>query len=201
MPEPPSFGYMEWEGKRDFSAIMYSTSLDKNRNEPFIMEMPVAIAGSRSRMDMDLSKMMKGDAQSPLSKMVMIGRGDKKVSYTLYPNAQRYLVHSEKEGIEEKPRVDKTRVGGETISGHPTDKYKVRITYKDGRIEEGFIWNAKDLDGLTIRSETENKDVKTSTELKDIVLKTPAASLFEIPAGYTEAKGYMDLMANGTQHE
>jgi hypothetical protein len=31
--------------------------------------------------------------------------------------------------------------------------------------------------------------------------ETPAASLFEIPAGYTEAKGYLDLMANGTQHE
>ena len=62
-------------------------------------------------------------------------------------------------------------------------------------------WNAKDLDGLTIRSETENKDVKTSTELRSIVLKTPAASLFEIPAGYSEAKGYMDLMANGTQRE
>jgi hypothetical protein len=147
MPEPPSFGYMEWEGKRDFSAIMYSTSLDKNRNEPFVMEIPVAMAGSRSRMDMDLTKMTEGNAQSPFSKMVMIGRGDKKVSYTLYPNAQRFLVHSEKERIEERPRVDKTRVGGETISGHPTDKYKVRISYKDGRIEEGFIWNAKDLDG------------------------------------------------------
>jgi hypothetical protein len=50
MPEPPSFGYMEWEGKRDFPRSC-SHVLDKNRNEPFIMEI-AAMAGSRSRMDM-----------------------------------------------------------------------------------------------------------------------------------------------------
>ena len=201
MPEPPSFGYMEWEGKRDFSAIVYSTSLDRNRNEPFIMEIPVAIAGRRSRLDMDLSKMMKGGSLSPLSKVVVIEWGDKKLGYTLYPDTRRYLVHTDKERIEERPRVEKTRVGSETIGRHPTDKYQVRITYKDGRIEEGFIWNAKDLDGLTIKSETENKDYKTTTELRNIVLKTPAAVLFEIPAEFTEAKGFMDLMAGGPGNE
>jgi hypothetical protein len=48
---------------------------------------------------------------------------------------------------------------------------------------------------MTIRSEVENKDYKVTTEVRQIVLKTPPAALFEIPAGYTEAKGYMDLMA------
>lgn len=193
-PEPPSFGYMEWEGKRDFSAIVYSTSLDKNRNEPFTMEMPIAIAGNKIRMDMDMSKKMKGDTQSPLSKMATISRGDKKVSYTLYPNKQRFLVHTVKDELDEKPKVEKTKVGSEMIGNHPTDKYKVRITNKDGRSEEGFIWNAKDLDGMTIKSEVENKDFKITTELRDIILKTPSASLFEIPEGYTESKSFMELM-------
>ena len=195
MPEPPSFGYMEWEGKKDFTAVVYSTSVDKNRNEPFAMEIPTAISGNKLRMDMDMSKMMNNDAQSPLSKMVMINRGDKKTSYTLYPNTQRYIVHTEKEGAGEKPRIEKTRVGSEVIGKYPTDKYKVRITYKDGKVEEGFIWNVKDLDGMTIRSEVESKEYKVTTELRNIVLKTPPAALFEIPAGYTEAKGFMDLMA------
>ena len=68
-PEPPSFGYMDWEGKRDFSAVVYSTSFDKNRNDTFIMEIPLAIAGNKMRMEMDLSKMSKGkpeQAQSPI---------------------------------------------------------------------------------------------------------------------------------------
>ncbi len=194
MPEPPSFGYMDWEGKRDFSAVVYSVSLDKKRKEPFSMEMPIAVSSNSMRMDMDMSKLNKGDSTSPLSKMVMINRGDKKTSYTLYPNAQRYMVHAETEATEEKPKVEKTLVGSEVIATHPTDKFKVRIIYKDGRVEEGFIWNAKDLDGMTIRSEVENPDYKVTTEVRNIILKTPAAALFEIPAGYTEAKGFMDLM-------
>jgi hypothetical protein len=139
--------------------------------------------------------MNKQDSTSPLSKMVVINRRDKKINYTLYSSSQRYMVHTETEATGEKPMVEKTKVGRERIGRHLTDKYKVRITYKDGRVEEGFIWNAKDLDNMTIKSEVENKDYKVTTELRNIVLQTPPAALFEIPAGYSEARGYMDLMA------
>ena len=194
MPEPPSFGYMVWQGTRDFLAVVYSVVFDKNRNESFPMEMPIAVASDSMRMDIDMSRMNKNDSKSPLSKMVMINRGDKKTSYTLYPSAQRYMVRAATETSGEKPKVEKTLVGSEVVAAHPADKFKVRIIYKDGRVEEGFIWNAKDLDGMTIRSEVENMDYKVTTEVRNIVLKTPAASLFEIPAGYAEAKGFMDLM-------
>jgi hypothetical protein len=194
MPEPPSFGYMDWEGKKDFSAVVFSTTVDKSRNEPFTMEIPMAIAGNKLRMVMDMSKMAKGDSQSPLSKMIMLNRGDKDMSYTLYPDTQKYLVHTGKEEIAEKPKIEKTKLGSEMIGKYTTDKYRVKIIYKDGRVEEGLIWNARELDGMTIRSEVENKDYKVTTELKNIVLKTPPASLFEIPAGYTEAQSFMDVM-------
>ncbi len=195
MPEPPSFGYMDWEGKRDFSAVIYSSSFDKNRNQPFNMEIPMAVAGKKMRMDMDMSKMMKGDSQSPFSKMSVIERADKKIGYTLYPNTLKYMVHTEKESVDEKPKVEKIKVGSEVIGKYHTDKYKVRILYKEGKVEEGFIWNARELDGMTIKSEVENKDYKVTTEIKNIVLKTPHASLFEIPTGYTEARSFMDIMA------
>jgi hypothetical protein len=197
MPEPPSFGYMDWEGKKDFTAIVHTESINKSGNEPFAMDMQLAVAGSKSkmRMDMDMAKTMKSDKPSPISKMVMINRGDKKTGWTLYPNAQKYMVHTEKDEVGEKPNVEKTKVGSEIIGKYKTDKYKVRITYKDGKAEEGFIWNAKALDNMTIKSEVENKDYKVTMELRDIVLVTPADSLFEIPDGYVEAKGFMDLMA------
>ena len=193
-PQPPSFGYMDWEGKRDFTAIVFSTSFDKNRKEPFTMEIPMAVAANKLRMDMDMSRMFKGDAKSPFSKMVVISRGDKKTGYTLYPNTQRYTVNTERSEAEEKPKVEKAKVGSEVVNTYQTDKFKVRIIYKDGKTEEGFIWNARDLDGMTIKSEVENKDAKVTTELRNIVLKTPDANLFDIPAGYTEAKGFMDIM-------
>jgi hypothetical protein len=194
MPEPPSFGYMDWEGKRDFTAIIYSLTFDKNKNDTMTMEMPLAVAGNKLRMDMDMSKMTKGDAQSPLSKMVMIQRGDKKTAFTLYPNSQRYTVNADKADPGERPRVEKTKIGTETIDGHPTEKFKVKVTSKNGRVQEGFMWNATDLDGMTIKSEVENKDYRTTMEVKNIMLHSPRATVFEIPAGYTEAKGIMDLM-------
>jgi hypothetical protein len=193
-PAPPSFGYMDWEGKRDFSALVVSTNMNKGKNEPIVMEFPLAVAGRNVRMDMDMTKTFKSDAPPAFSKMVMIGHGAEKKSFTLYPNVQKFMMHDQKETDAEKPKVEKTKVGSETIDGHPTDKYKVRITYKNERSDEGFIWNATDLGGMTIKSEVENNDYKVTTELKNIVLKTPAASLFEIPAGYTEAQSFMSLM-------
>jgi hypothetical protein len=92
-------------------------------------------------------------------------------------------------------------VGSETIDGHPCDKYKVIITYKNEKPQEGFIWNARDLGGMTIRSEVENKDFKITTDLKKIVLKSSPASVFEIPQGYTQAKDFMELMMSGQQKE
>jgi hypothetical protein len=192
---PPSLGYMDWERRQDFSAIVFSTSLNKSRNESVYIDIPIAIAGSKTRMDMDMSRMMKGETQSRLSRMVIIERGDRKASYTLYPDLKRYMVRGEPEEAGERPRVEMIRVGSEIIGKHQTDKFKVKIIYKNGKVEEGFIWNARDLNGMTIRSEIENKDYKVAAELRNIILGTPQASLFEIPEGYTEAKSFTDLMA------
>jgi hypothetical protein len=198
MPQLPSFGYMDF-GKKDFSAVLVSTSFDKNSKEQATFDIPLAKAGEKVRMDMDLSKMIKnGEGAQPfLAKVAAVHRGDKKVSYTLYPSSRKYMTRREEAGYAyEKPHVEKIKIGREMVGNHPTDKYKVRITYKDGRVEEGFLWNARDLEEMTIRSEVENKDVRITTELKGISLKTPPASLFEIPADYTEAKGFEDLMTD-----
>lgn len=196
-PAPPSFGYMDY-GKKDFSALMISTSVNKTKNDSHSFEAPIFKAGEKFRMEVDMSKMAKGgEMPQALSKMVNIHRGDKKLSHTLYTNKQKYITTKDQEGghFGEEPKIEKTKIGSETIDKHPTDKYKVKITYKDGEVQEGFIWNARDLDGMTIKSEVENKDYKITTELKNVVPKTPAAALFEIPNGYTEAKGFMELMS------
>jgi hypothetical protein len=195
-PEPPSFGHMEF-GKKDFSAVMVSTTIDKNKKDSMVMEASIAKSGEKFRSDMDTSKMARGQQGMPpdLSRMIMINRGDKNVAYTLYPNKKKYITHHEKESDkEEEPKIEKTKVGSEVIDGHPTDKFRVKITNKHGKVDEGFEWNAKDLDGMTIRTETENNDFKAVMEIKHVVLKRPDNSLFEIPADYTESKDFMELM-------
>jgi hypothetical protein len=196
--EPPSFGYLDY-GKLDFSAVMVSTTTDKGRKETRLMEIPVAKSGNKMRMDMDMSVMAQGAAMpSSMGKVTMLQRGDQKISYTLYPNARKFMKHTEqtpgkREGA---PKVEKVKVGSEVIDKHPSDKYKVTITSNDGLVQKGYIWNARDLENMTIRSELENNDSRTTTELRNIMLATPPATMFEIPADYTEIQSIMDLMMN-----
>jgi hypothetical protein len=202
-PPPPSFGYMDWEGKKNFYALVRSVSLNKADNKSWTMDAPLWVTGPKMKMEMDMTKMMEASGaqnagQMPMSRMTMLNRGDKKVSYSLYPSVQKYIVHTEVEQQDEKPKVEKTKVGSETIDGHPCDKFKVVITSKSEKPQEGFIWNARDLGGMTIRSQVENNDFKITTDLKNIVLKSSPASVFEIPAGYTEAKNFMEIMMSGS---
>jgi len=196
--EPPSFGYLDY-GKRDFSAIMVSTTLDKGRNESHRMEIQLAKAGDKMRMDMDMSAMAQGATMpSAMSKMTILQRGDQKLSYTLYPNAKKFMKHAEQTPgkLEGAPKVEKVKVGSEVIDRHPSDKYRVTITSTDGLVQEGYIWSARDLDNMTIRSEIEHNDVRITTEIRSIVLAPPPATLFEVPTDYTETESIMDLMMN-----
>ena len=90
--------------------------------------------------------------------------------------------------------MTKTKVGSETIDGHPTEKFKIKITYKNAKTQQGYIWNATDLDGMTIKSEIEDEAMKYTSQFTNIVLKTPPKNLFSIPTGFTEASGFMELM-------
>ena len=75
---------------------MISQTADKNSKESVRFEIPLAKAGDRMRMEMDLSRMAKGSQGMPsaMSKMTSLHLGDKKISYTLYPNAKKYIVAS-----------------------------------------------------------------------------------------------------------
>ena len=197
MPPPPSVGHLDY-GKRDFSAVIVSNMVDKKGKDSFAFKMPIAKAGKKIRLEVDYSNMSKGGQMPPaLSKMVTIHRGDKKITYSLYPGKKRYIVHNvTDENYFEKPKVIKTKVGSETIDGHPTEKFKIKITYKNAKTQQGYIWNATDLDGLTIKSEIEDETMKYTSQFKNIVLKTPSKNLFVIPTGFTEANGFMELMVD-----
>jgi len=199
MPSPPSFGYMDY-GDRDFSAVMVSTTVNKAQQQRITFEMPLAKAGDKFRVEMDYGKMTGAENMPPgIRNMIMIHRGDQKKTYSLYPNKKKYVVSEETDegyydGYEDKPDMKKTFVGNEVIDGHPTEKYKISVSYEDEGVQEGYIWNATDLDNMTIKSEIENPNAKVTTLLKNVKLATPAADLFEIPGDFTETDNFMELI-------
>ena len=182
------------------SAVLVSTTLDKQNNRQINFEMPVAKAGRKFRTEIDYASMTQGESMPPsFSKMVTIHHGDEEKAYTLFPNVKKYLINPEAQNAyDAEPDVSRTEVGREVIDGHPTIKYQVHVTFEgEDAAQEGFVWRATDLGDMIIKSEMENASVKFSTLLKDIVLKTPDASLFEVPADYTESKNFMEIVMQG----
>jgi len=200
MPAAPVFGYMDF-GDRDFQAVLVSTTLDKSDNRTVTFEMPVAKAGKKFRTDIDYSLMTRGESMPPaFSKMVTIHLGDEKRAYMLFPNVKKYMVNEE---VEQPYEVDheviRTEVGQEVVDGHPTIKYKVQVAFEgeDVSPQEGFVWRATDLGNMMIKSEMENETVRFSTLLKNIVLQTPSAALFQVPEGFVETKNFMEIVMEG----
>ena len=70
-------------------------------------------------------------------------------------------------------------VGSETIDGHPTQKYRLKVTV-GGKTSEHYQWRATDLDGFPIR--TAAVDGSYEQRFTKVELKTPDPKLFEKPA-------------------
>lgn len=186
-------------GKRDFTAIMIMTSVIKSNNEKTVFDAKLAKLGEKFRNEIDMTKALsaKGNVPPGFGKNIFIVRPDKKLSYILYPDKNKYIEQEEIKGIEEKeelPKIEKRKVGTETVDGHPCDKYEIKITYKDGKSEGGLLWEATDLDRFIIKSEMENADAKTVIEMKNVKLGSPSITLFEVPQGYVKASGMMEIM-------
>ena len=195
MPEFSMPAYFEL-GKRDFTADMITTSTIKSNKETMVFDAKLAKLGDKFRSEMDMGKTLKakgGEMPPGLSRMVFIIRPDLKVGYNLYPDKNKYLEIALKEGKGDMPKVEKKKVGEEKIDGHPCDKFQVKITYKDGAVDEGYLWEANDLDRFVIRAEMENKEAKTVVEMKNIKLVSPPRDLFEAPQGYKKMSGMMEL--------
>jgi hypothetical protein len=103
------------------------------------------------------------------------------------------------------PRVviEKKQIGSETIDGHPCTKYDSVFYIKDKPAEKykALLWEAKDLGGLVIRTETvlppdkamRGKD-KIVTQLKEIKIGAAKASMFEVPKDYRKVENMMEMM-------
>ncbi|MBI3398748.1 MAG: DUF799 family lipoprotein [Deltaproteobacteria bacterium] len=204
IPEPkmPEFsipGYFEF-GKRDFTADMIMTSVVKSNNEKMIFDAKIAKLGNKFRSEIDMAKALKakgGEMPPGFGRNIFITRSDLKLDYIVYPDKTKYLEVPIKEEKYEKPKIERQKIGAEIIDGHPCDKYKVKITDKDSNVEEGYLWEAKDLDRFVIRAEMENKDAKSVVELKNIKLVSPPKALFEVPQGYVKAGGIIEIFMEG----
>lgn len=122
--------------------------------------------------------------------MTMIIRQDKKVMWTLMPEANAYMEMSLDESQDKTDfsayQIDQTTVGEEDINGIKTTKSKVIMTNKDGSKLGGFWWTTKEgiplkMDMISVEGTTKERIIMELTNLK-VAKQNP--KLFEIPADY-----------------
>ena len=164
-----------------------------------------ALRDGNSRVEMDMSS-MQGGRMSPqaaarmkqmgMSKMVIISRRDKQVSYMIYPEMQAYMERATPNtgapAAEYKSEV--TKLGNETVDGHACVKNKVVTTGSDGATHEYTVWNATDLKQFPIKIQMSEHGMGMVMLYKDIKLDRPDAAQFDPPADFKKYGDMMSLM-------
>lgn len=167
--------YLVFTGK-DFNALMTMTAVNQSSQEGITRKIELAKFGGK----------LRSNRLSEDGKLSVIVKKEEKRGYLLYPSENKYIEVNLAESDFKDTDVTKKFDGEDNIDGQPCNKYKVRVTYGDGWIQDGFIWEAKNLNGLVVKVDLNDKDARIIMELKDVSFKTPPATLFEVPEGYTK---------------
>lgn len=196
---------------RFFGDVKYFTAtadiVVKTGGQNMTFNSEFALLEEKSRVEMDLSKMMGKDMPpemtatlkgAGLDKCVFMGNHAKKENFIVLPNAKVYAtapVPAEEAALTEKePKIEKKELGKETVEGHPTVKYQVVLTSEKGQKTEAIIWEATDLKNFPIKIQATMSGVDQTITYRNIKTEKPDASLFEIPPGFTKHESFQAMM-------
>ncbi|MCX5641951.1 MAG: DUF4412 domain-containing protein [Candidatus Omnitrophica bacterium] len=132
----------------------------------------IFVSGDKSRMEM--------------SKMVVIARMDKKITWMLMPEQNMYMESKLKPGSvpveKDSAQVEKVLIGKDTVDGKPATKYK--MTFTDSKEKNAVYQWFLDANGFPVK--TAALDDSWSHEYANIKQGKQPADLFEVPAGYNK---------------
>jgi hypothetical protein len=195
-----------------FSSKAEIRLLDKAGKASTVIPMGFTMLDGKMRMDIDLTQIKSSDMppnaipmmkQMGMDTMIAIKRPDKKQDLIIYPGLKSYLESpSSKEEIADTAKnykIDKTKIGKETIDGHPADKNKVVMTDDKGQKTEATTWNATDLKDFPVQIQMAEDGENVVVKFSDVKLAKPAPTQFEVPAGlarYTNQQQLLQVAAS-----
>lgn len=194
---------------RTFSASAHMTIASGAQGGKQEMDMQYALLDGKVRTEVDMSKMMSGGKNPQaaahmkamgMDRVITIVDSTKRTICMIYPSMKAYAEMtmpstSAKTADATPPKMEKTEVGRETIDTHPCTKFKVTITSAEGKIQEAFVWEAKDLDGFPIQVEFQSEGgISMKMVFKQINTSKPEASLFTPPADFKHYGSLQEMM-------
>jgi hypothetical protein len=169
--------------------------------------MKYAMLGNKVRTEVDMTKMNNSqapvDAIQNLQKMGMakalsITRPDQKLVYLIYPDLKSYAHVPAPAAVQPPtngtPQIQLTKLGAETIDGHPCVKNQATVTGDDGQSHQAILWNATDLKNFPLQIQSTEQGMTANMHFKNINLTRPAAALFDPPTGYTAYDDMQSMM-------
>jgi hypothetical protein len=181
-----------------FSSKAEVRLVEKGEKMPTTMVMSFSMLDGNVRLDLDMatvhSKQMTADTlaslkQAGLDRLTTIVRPDRKTATLVYPAVQSFvempMTKEEAADMQRRFRIEKSRLGKETIDGHPCEKNKVMLATDSGEKQEATVWYATDLKGFPLKVEMNQPDAMLTMLYTDVKLARPEARQFEAPSGYT----------------
>lgn len=192
-----------------FAATATARVLDEKQNETMSMPMNYSFLNGRIRSEIDMaqvkSKDMPPDAmaafkQMGMDKMISIVRPDKQTVFVIYPNLRAYaptpLNKAEATAAAAQDfKIESTRLGTETVDGHPCVKNKVTISAQGVEKQEAIVWNASDLKDFPLRIQMPQPGgASLVMNYSNVKLEKPDPQLFEPPAGFDKYESVQSLV-------
>ncbi len=183
--------------------------LDKNQQETTSMTMGFQMLAGKMRVDVNMAQ-LKSKELSPEVIATMKGMGmdqmstillpDTKQIITIYPGLKAYaatpMPKEESDAASMTYKLEKTRLGKETIDGHACEKNNVVLTDTKGNKQTAIVWNATDLKDFPVQMQIPDEDSTLIMKFKDVKLGRPELSQFEAPAGLAKYDDISTLMAD-----
>jgi len=181
-----------------FTATATARLIDEKETETMSMPMNYALLDGKIRSEVDMtqvkSKQIPAEANAMLKqmgvdKMVSIVRPDKQMQFIVYPTARAYAEMPMSKGTnaagDQDYKMESTKLGTETVDGHPCVKNKVIVSSKDTEKQEAIVWNATDMKDFPVKMQMPQAGggslVMTYSNVK---LEKPDTKLFEPPTDF-----------------
>ena len=190
-----------------FSSRANVRMVDAAGADSISLPMSMAMLDGKVRAEIDLaqvkSKEMSAEVaaslkQMGMDRMVTIMRPDRKIMLYIYPSLQAYaetpMPRDDVAQLQNKSTVENTKLGDETIDGHPCEKNKVIVTDESKHRTEAVVWNAKDLKKFPLQMQIDQPDAKVIMRYTEVQLAKPDAKQFDAPEGFKKYASVEKLM-------
>ena len=158
------------------------------------MAMALSFHQGKTRTEIDLTK-MKSDSLPPgaaeqmkamgMDRVISISDDKSPTALILFPGMKSYvsLTNPGTGKQTTEPKIEESALGKETVDGKEMVKQKITISEADGKSTELTVWRAAAGEFPAV-VEFNESGTKAKMKFKNVVKKTPDASLFTVPKDF-----------------